>query len=1309
MCDEYEELKEDHVDWAVIESYHRVSVQSSKPNRKKLLSDEGEKPKPTKIRKLDHEYEQPEVDEKQTSEVFANLPPVDENAVNDNYRKMTQSERRRDRQHEEQMEREAQNDRYSHPKWPSSFSWWCFNNRVYVETDMTHTIFPCKERDWPGGNIRICPLEIEEMHKKIAVDLMQDREIRLNEMADDIFRLFFDFDVPIATLPTKALLAMCRLIQKVAKSFFPKDQNMSCIVLVRERSGSKSGFHLIFTHCKVNHNKAMTIRNCVLHRFMADFGPVSIESKQKANGEVKIVTIEGWPKIIDEKVYGDGEGARASLRYPGSAKISATDLGRYLPEYVLNSNGSINDQQAKRYKCDWVLTFQDATIRTQEDESPGYEVPAEYLPIIEEMKKQAEIEKLKTQFEVKTIKVGEDGSTLKTGLNKIPSKKNGLPGLPIEIVRQIDDLREELGLQIGICVKATSFSIGEAGEVNCVFYKRIARGECPTGKCCVKIRDDGFEGHIDKGMRVSKSFKTGDISVHCDRYDGEKDVKNERILRNIYNSIDIDTFNPTAYVARHEPRTRILTLTLKRRLIPVDIDALIRKCNGYDIVHLTVDEEFLSRNPNFDFERLIMSFHDVFAKSPYGTGKTVLMIAIMKLIAKIVGHKHLILAVSTLKSMIANIFDACGKAKFHMKSYLQGSTDENGYKKKNLSSEKRMIITLDSLHRMRDEKNNIKPAFLVLDEIASTLPYLANSDTLCDKRKQATDDFIQAVSNSSRVMCVDNDITNVHIETIRKLRPNKRVLIIHNKCIKRRRNIVVNINKGNFVESYKRIAFFLNELKRVILATDFKGVADELYSVLKFSEKLTWTNKKPTVLLHTSHETDNNDELDKVEELWSQYQCVIYSPTVTTGVDYNLKGGHFDIYFGLYTGKSITERLAAHQLIRERETKEPIVYLEFKNKEHPPTNLLSKLTMQSVTDIIAQHTMSVGKKLQSFIVGSGEGEIKINKEVRNMLQLKDGKLDLTNVFTLIFTNAYLERLLSWFFFQKRLLNRLVNAGGNIWPPSPDIEEKSDFQKNVWFKDENEESAAVSAYKTYKANEKTRLIYTVKDLSESDVEELKAQQSKKNEEQAQIDRFFLKSTFGVKFFDKMKKDNRDAATFIEPKQQTKWKRLFFLADSNDAQMQELNDNMVNTDEQQSNIIAQYTITDLLQNMLNTFGITIGQDKKIERGTKGKKKHIDWFDNKANKDNLVTCLGKNPPKMTKGRAIDIYNNVVKILQLRLPCCDWADDGNKKPKRLTWDDTLSEVIVSKYRGWNRAQLQKWVTDILDKHDHDVVMEAE
>nr|BCY04536.1 Ribonucleoside-diphosphate reductase large subunit [Abalone asfa-like virus] len=285
-------------------------------------------------------------------------------------------------------------------------------------------------------------------------------------------------------------------------------------------------------------------------------------------------------------------------------------------------------------------------------------------------------------------------------------------------------------------------------------------------------------------------------------------------------------------------------------------------------------------------------------KSQMGTGKTKkLRIILEKYISE--NPEAIIIFLSfrqTFSIMIHSIFPD-----FKLYNKIKGAID--------LTISPRLIIQVESLHRIFLPDSPEKVSVLILDEAESVLNQFNSS--LHRNLSYSFAIFEWMIKTSKYCICMDANISNRTYNILDKLRPDHQITYHNNlftKVIKDKYFITTKLRTWVF-----HLFSGIKIGQKVILAINSLSDAEKIYGFVcdQFPQK--------KVSIYTSKSTPSvKEHLRDVHKYW-KVDVLIYTPTVSAGISFEAE--HFDIVYGYFTDKSCDVETCRQMLSRVRNIK----------------------------------------------------------------------------------------------------------------------------------------------------------------------------------------------------------------------------------------------------------------------------------------------------------------------------------------------------------------------------------------------------
>ena len=282
-------------------------------------------------------------------------------------------------------------------------------------------------------------------------------------------------------------------------------------------------------------------------------------------------------------------------------------------------------------------------------------------------------------------------------------------------------------------------------------------------------------------------------------------------------------------------------------------------------------------------------------KSCYNSGKT----KILERIFEDLNFKR-ILFISYRQSLTNDIYGNFEKYKF--KSYLDKIYDSN-----------RVVCQIESLYKLESNQDTSIPDYdlVIMDESESLLNHF-RSETI--KEKEKTFDLMKnIIFNSKKLLMLDGDYSNrsyTYCDYFGKS------LILENECKKDKKHLIYTNHRKYFEQQIE------NDLKaglNIIICSMSSKLASYYNKLYKDTYK---------TIVHCSDSDDKlKENLKDVKTFWKLFQLLIYSPSVESGVNFDVE--HFDKIYVVLSTKSTSQRGLLQMMGRVRKLKDYdiLVYL----------------------------------------------------------------------------------------------------------------------------------------------------------------------------------------------------------------------------------------------------------------------------------------------------------------------------------------------------------------------------------------------
>jgi len=267
-------------------------------------------------------------------------------------------------------------------------------------------------------------------------------------------------------------------------------------------------------------------------------------------------------------------------------------------------------------------------------------------------------------------------------------------------------------------------------------------------------------------------------------------------------------------------------------------------------------------------------------------------------------YSHKIIFVSFRQTFSSNIHEKFPN--FTVYSDVKGPLKQN-----------KLIVQVESLHRLLIQPGMQDIDLLILDESELILDQFDSGLLKEFNRSWAT--FKWLLANSKNVICMDaalsartyNAIYNMRITAPNKFKEQREVFLHWNtyKSFHEDKYYLT----ANIAEWYVNLFQCIHAGQKVGIPISSLAEAEVLYETIKkrFPDK--------TVGIYSSKTTTSQKKkhFSDVATYWTVYDVLIYTPTVSAGISYEIK--HFDKIFAYFTDQSCSVEVCIQMLYRIRD------------------------------------------------------------------------------------------------------------------------------------------------------------------------------------------------------------------------------------------------------------------------------------------------------------------------------------------------------------------------------------------------------
>jgi len=242
-----------------------------------------------------------------------------------------------------------------------------------------------------------------------------------------------------------------------------------------------------------------------------------------------------------------------------------------------------------------------------------------------------------------------------------------------------------------------------------------------------------------------------------------------------------------------------------------------------------------------------------------------------------------------------------------------------------LQIENRLAICLNSLGKLTREGPLPHFDVVVIDEIEQMLSRLT---THIEQKPLIFAVLKQVIENASTILCLDAHLSNITVDLIKRIAPNKNVTIHFNEYeAGKKKEILLHENPENLQMAAMKA---LKDKQNIYLAFNAKKEAYKTYCAIK----ATFPNKNGLYISSdNTGDTANIDFFKNVNKESKKYDYLICTPSVSTGV--SIDNGHFNFVGGVFNAQINTANDCMQALGRVRNHNEWHVFCDKRRGTKP--------------------------------------------------------------------------------------------------------------------------------------------------------------------------------------------------------------------------------------------------------------------------------------------------------------------------------------------------------------------------------------
>lgn len=222
----------------------------------------------------------------------------------------------------------------------------------------------------------------------------------------------------------------------------------------------------------------------------------------------------------------------------------------------------------------------------------------------------------------------------------------------------------------------------------------------------------------------------------------------------------------------------------------------------------------------------------------------------------------------------------------------------------------RWICQLESINRLAPEASQLD--LLILDEINPLIRQLFAKTV--DNPHRIWRRFELLVRSAKQIVVMDADISDKTLDFLKRI-SDRDILVLNNTYV-RKYTVEITDKETSVLHHIEQ------DIKagRKVCITSNRSAA-YLHRIGDWLRKI-----RPDIKLLTYSSEDYVDLTQDVNQLWLNYDCVLYSPTIQAGVSFEQE--YFDTVYGLFCNMSNLADDCSQMFHRVRATKRRIVYIK---------------------------------------------------------------------------------------------------------------------------------------------------------------------------------------------------------------------------------------------------------------------------------------------------------------------------------------------------------------------------------------------
>jgi hypothetical protein len=240
---------------------------------------------------------------------------------------------------------------------------------------------------------------------------------------------------------------------------------------------------------------------------------------------------------------------------------------------------------------------------------------------------------------------------------------------------------------------------------------------------------------------------------------------------------------------------------------------------------------------------------------------------------------------------------------------------------------KRIVCQFDSLARLEISDYDI----IIIDECESLARYITSSHYIKNPKADLTLEIFQSlVLDAKQIYIMDADLSDRCLNYYKKLIDLDNINDMH---------ILINNYRpcNEYTLKYSQKETWLKKLldlvlndKKVVVAMASNSKAKDIYKLLENKLEIVQKNKKILIINRETEENKKKNLLLNVNETWSEYDIIIYTPSVCMGVSFDIDE-YFDNIFVYGCSDSLGAQELCQMIHRVRKPKDKYIYITVDN------------------------------------------------------------------------------------------------------------------------------------------------------------------------------------------------------------------------------------------------------------------------------------------------------------------------------------------------------------------------------------------